>query len=176
MCQDNEDTNADNKLKPFGPIKKEDEEEKENGERQMWTGFVYERGISYRVGDAVFLTAKQPENNETSKSAVNLNDVDETTYPEYYRKTKYVKGSNEKTPNPFDIAIIQEIFSPKNNKEKVKLRVRTLYRPYQVRINQQTPTLFTELLFCFYPLYRSDYHNFFCYLHGGAPTRGTPWH
>ena len=163
MCQDNEDTNADNKLKPFGPIKQEDEEEKENGERQMWTGFVYERGISYRVGDAVFLTAKQPENNETSKSAVNLNDVDETTYPEYYRKTKYVKGSNEKTPNPFDIAIIQEIFSPKNNKEKVKLRVRTLYRPYQVRIKDTHPIYGTFVLLLALVQGGSDYLNFYLF-------------
>jgi hypothetical protein len=41
-------------------------------------------------------------------------------------------GSNEKTPNPFDLAIILEIYSFKHNKDKVKIRVRNLYRPYQV--------------------------------------------
>jgi hypothetical protein len=130
----NEIVNIDGKLKPFGPIKQEDDEEKENSERQTWTGFVYERGISYRVGDAVFLTPKASnESGESSKSGQKRdNDIDETTYPEYYRKTTHVKGSNEKTPNPFDIAIILEIYSPKLSKDRVKLRVRNLYRPYQV--------------------------------------------
>ena len=70
----------------------EDEEEKENGDRQMWTGFVYERGINYRVGDAVFLTPKSNSDGGDDKREFKRDDVDETTYPEYYRKTAYVKG------------------------------------------------------------------------------------
>lgn len=70
----------------------EDEEEKENGDRQLWAGFVYERGISYRVGDAVFLPPKPNSNDDNDKRDFKRDDVDETTYPEYYRKTANVKG------------------------------------------------------------------------------------
>ena len=45
----------------------EDEEEKENAERALWTGFVYERGVSYRVGDAVFLTPKATDTGNSER-------------------------------------------------------------------------------------------------------------
>ena len=36
--------------------------------------------------------------------------VDEDIYPEAYRKTKYVKGSNACCPEPFRVVRIMEIF------------------------------------------------------------------
>jgi hypothetical protein len=48
-----------NLLQEIGPILQENDEEKENGDRQQWSGFTFERGVSYRVGEAVFLTPKQ---------------------------------------------------------------------------------------------------------------------
>jgi len=53
---------------------------------------VYERGVSYRVGDAVFLTPKQPSAEDSERKYNARDDVDENTYPEYYRKSAYVKG------------------------------------------------------------------------------------
>jgi len=73
-------------------LSQEDEEEKENSERQLWTGFVHERGFTYRVGDAVFLAPKQPDGGDSERKLAARDDVDENTYPEYYRKSTYVKG------------------------------------------------------------------------------------
>lgn len=60
--------------------------------------------------------------------------IDEDTYPELYRKTEYVKGSNDTCPEPFRIACIEEIFykttlnSKMVNVSEVKLKVRKFYR------------------------------------------------
>ena len=53
-------------------------------------------------------------------------DVDETVYPEYYRKRDYVKGNNNDTADPFQVVTIKEIL--RENGE-VKLRVQMFYRP-----------------------------------------------
>lgn len=49
-------------------------------------------------------------------------------YPEYYRKpVENTKGSNNETPDPFCIGLIQEIRYI--SVEKVKITVRKFYRP-----------------------------------------------
>ena len=60
--------------------------------------------------------------------------VDEEVYPEAYRKTEYVKGSNHSCPEPFRIGRIEQIFCRKSNASKLvnvselKIRVRKFYR------------------------------------------------
>ena len=60
--------------------------------------------------------------------------VDEDMYPEAYRKTEYVKGSNETCPEPFRIARIEQILCKKSansklvNVSELKIRVRKFYR------------------------------------------------
>lgn len=55
-------------------------------------------------------------------------------YPEAYRKTEYVKGSNETCPEPFRIARIEQILCKKSansklvNVSELKIRVRKFYR------------------------------------------------
>lgn len=64
-----------------------------------------------------------------------LKDVDETIYPEYYRKTQEntMRGSNETTPDPFEIAEILAIYIVDGeSKENVKLVVRRMYRAEQI--------------------------------------------
>lgn len=86
-CKYNSDNNVENKLKPFGEIASNDERKG----RVCWSGFVYERGVSYRVGDAVFITPPSNNNLEQEVDRHLTKQVDETIYPEHYRKTKYVK-------------------------------------------------------------------------------------
>lgn len=60
--------------------------------------------------------------------------VDDDIYPEAYRKTEYVKGSNEACPEPYRIGRIEQIFCKKSassslvNVSEVKIRVRKFYR------------------------------------------------
>ena len=60
--------------------------------------------------------------------------VDEDLYPEAYRKSEYVKGSNETCPEPFRIARIEQIFCRKSantklvNVSELKIKVRKFYR------------------------------------------------
>ena len=63
-----------------------------------------------------------------------LDYSDEVKYPEAYRKTDYVKGCNEATPQPFDVGIIVDVFTPMGSfsVQNLRLKVRSLYRPYQV--------------------------------------------
>ena len=88
LCHHNPSTSKDY----LSDLLQEDEEEKENAERALWTGFVYERGVPYRVGDAVFLTPKATDTGNSERKMIMRDDVDENTYPELYRKSTYVKG------------------------------------------------------------------------------------
>ena len=50
------------------------------------------------------------QSNEPPKNAV---VVDEDMFPEYYRHKGHVKGSNEQTPDPFRIVVIERIAKQK---------------------------------------------------------------
>jgi len=59
--------------------------------------------------------------------------VDEDLYPEAYRKSDYIKGSNNQVPEPFRIARILKISRAASIKgtpspEDVKLTVQKFYR------------------------------------------------
>lgn len=84
-----------------------------------------------KVGDCVYLTPgsvnfkikqkPRPEGREVDQS-----NVDEDLYPEYYRKSNYIKGNNAKTPDPFQLALIKSIIKRDG---EVKLKVQIFYRP-----------------------------------------------
>jgi len=141
-------------LKPFGQVK--DSENEKKG-RVKWSGFVYEGGVSYKVGDAIFVMPPASKV-DSDLEHYQPKNADENVYPELYRKSKYVKvrrvddtdkllrffylywifcfkGSNLKTAQPFDIGIIIDIYSTTLPVGKVKLRIRNLYRPSQVRFD-----------------------------------------
>lgn len=95
------------------------------------------KGETFSVGDSVYLLpeacdfdALQAEEKAQTKSKKKF-DCDE--YPELYRKTKHIKGSNENVPEPFRVVRIISIFSRnKSNAEKknaVELEVAKFYRP-----------------------------------------------
>ena len=66
-------------------------------------------GEKYSIGDSVYLppdTHTFPTmvlDSPVAKCALLDSTPDETTYPEVYRKTKSIKGSNEGVPKPFQI-------------------------------------------------------------------------
>ena len=63
-----------------------------------------------------------------------MRQIDEELYPEVYRKSDYVKGSNDKVPEPFRIARIVKISCSATSKgappsaEDVRLTVQKFYR------------------------------------------------
>lgn len=63
--------------------------------------------------------------------------MDEELFPEAYRKSEYVKGSNDEVPEPFRIARIIRIstrngFSKLVSPEDVRLTVLKFYRLFHV--------------------------------------------
>ena len=88
-------------------------------------------GERFCVGDAAFVMPDAftmpfemiKQSNEPPKNAV---VVDEDMFPEYYRHKGHVKGSNEQTPDPFRIVVIERI-AKKNG--GLVICIRKLYRP-----------------------------------------------
>nr|XP_039272538.1 DNA (cytosine-5)-methyltransferase 1-like [Styela clava] len=113
-------------------------DEIERTEKKVVYNKVQYDGVSYTVGDSVYLPVEayefdfvQPNNNE-EKPKKNKK-IDFEKYPEYYRKsTKHIKGSNENVPEPFRVARIVSIFSNMktngNPSDQVKIQVRKFYR------------------------------------------------
>ncbi|XP_050512373.1 DNA (cytosine-5)-methyltransferase PliMCI [Diabrotica virgifera virgifera] len=84
---------------------------------------------NYKTGTGVFLDPDVYTFNNYSKVAKenNENQLDTVLYPEYFRKSDSVKGSNENTVSPFVIGIIEDIKEPKN--KNIKIEVRIFFRP-----------------------------------------------
>jgi len=72
--------------------------------------------VPYRTGDCVYLPPDcyhfpvKPHTTPKKHKKETSTDVDEEKYPEIYRKSVYVKGSNLDVPKPFQIGRIVEIF------------------------------------------------------------------
>jgi len=93
--------------------------------------------VTYSLGDSVYLPVDAY--GFGSKAAAKqkkllprpLEEVDEDEYPEYYRKSGHVKGSNEEVAEPFRVARIKTIFcgDDKKTRRKIKITVTKFYRP-----------------------------------------------
>lgn len=97
-------------------------------------------GTEYKVGDCCYVDPetfdfqiKHPKivNSKPSKAS----KLDEDVYPEAYRKSEYVKGSNDKCPEPFRVVRIEEIFVKKAAVKQdeidikdIKLKLTKFYR------------------------------------------------
>ncbi|KAK6625433.1 hypothetical protein RUM43_005731 [Polyplax serrata] len=98
--------------------------------------YVDWRGETYAIGSSVFLHPEtfewkiQPGEKEKPKMKSNT-EVDDSMYPELYRKTTdNVKGCNEKTPGPFNVGYVREIYTESSKGEDlIKLKVNKFYRP-----------------------------------------------
>ncbi|VVC27920.1 DNA (cytosine-5)-methyltransferase 1-like,Bromo adjacent homology (BAH) domain,DNA (cytosine-5)- [Cinara cedri] len=89
--------------------------------------------------------------NDTNKNKNSpfLKNVDETVYPEYYRKTleNTMRGSNESTPDPFEIAEIISIYVTEGDKKNVKIIVRRMYRAEQIPLGNNDKNVDMNMLF-----------------------------
>ncbi|CAK8688847.1 unnamed protein product [Clavelina lepadiformis] len=116
-------------------IPKAKKEIRKDSGKILYSAAAY-NGVEYSIGDCVYLppdafsfktSASTPKK---KASAPLLENLDEDEYPEYYRKSTYVKGSNELVAKPFRIARIISIYCPASSKsDNVKLKVTKFYRP-----------------------------------------------
>ncbi|KAL4142389.1 hypothetical protein QTP88_004856 [Uroleucon formosanum] len=85
---------------------------------------------SNMIGEELF----ELEETNTNISNQEQTNIDETVYTEYYRKTleNSMRGSNETTPDPFDIAEIKAIYFVDRDSKNIKLIVRRMYRAEQI--------------------------------------------
>ena len=96
-------------------------------------------GKTYKLDEAIFVSPPpaKDSNKEAGANALEKkkSEVDEDRYPEFYRKTTTIRGSNECTAKPFGIGIIEEIFSPeRRGKKKVTLKVNSCENVCHVRV------------------------------------------
>ncbi|RUS91723.1 hypothetical protein EGW08_000549 [Elysia chlorotica] len=119
-------------------------EEQDSPEKPA-SGMVYyqsarKEGTEYRVGDCCYVNPdvidfqiKHPKISNTKPTKASK--LDEDVYPEAYRKGEYVKGSNDKCPEPFRVVRIVQIFTKKTVAKQdgvdvtdIKLRLSKFYR------------------------------------------------
>ena len=80
-----------------------------------------------KVGDCLYLdpgTIKR--RGESRLPSFTRTTHDPVKFPEYYRKKGTIKGSNNDTPDPFDIVRIKQF---KNDLGEIKMKVQIFYRP-----------------------------------------------
>lgn len=101
------------------------------------SGVLRYQHSEYRVGDFAYIKPdaytfpiKQTAQ-AAIKHSVKKETVDEEMFPEYYRKTDYVKGSNDKVPFPYKIGKITELKVKASTLDGsvVSVTVEKLYRP-----------------------------------------------
>ena len=79
-----------------------------SGKQSEYSSFEY-AGVKYSLGDGVYVpynTHKfpvKPSKHAPPKQRDGPDPSDEVTYPELYRKSEYIKGSNSDVPAPFQI-------------------------------------------------------------------------
>ena len=83
-----------------------------------------------KVGDCLYLepgTIKRIIKTKRKEQVAELDkNYDPVKFPEYYRKKGTIKGSNNDTPDPFDIVLVKEF---KNDLGEMKMWVQIFYRP-----------------------------------------------
>jgi len=92
-------------------------------------------GEVLKIGDAVYLTPgsvkMKTKASKFTKEYKGNRNVDENKFPEAYRKNEYVKGTNQKTPEPFVVARILK-FREGVSEEDIRIKVAVFYRPENV--------------------------------------------
>ncbi|XP_025419403.1 DNA (cytosine-5)-methyltransferase 1-like [Sipha flava] len=88
------------------------------------------------------------KSNTISSNEIQIN-VDESKYPEYYRKKlEYsMRGSNENTPNPFEIAEIIAVYVVEGDESNVKLLVQRMYRAEQIPLENNKNNIDMNMLY-----------------------------
>lgn len=68
-------------------------------------------------------------------------------YPELYRKAgdTNIKGCNEKTPGPFNIGYIVDVFTDESREKNIKLKLKKFYRPENTHLARKKAHLYKDL-------------------------------
>ena len=111
----------------------------EKNSREVTWNLVQYKGEDFRVGSAVYLV---PGTMKFKYSSLFIDPPkpkresveDDDLYPEFYRKSSdHVKGSNNDTPEPFQIGFINAIYATTTDKlvapNDIWIKVNKLYRP-----------------------------------------------
>lgn len=82
---------------------------RQEGSKVFYSSFTY-KGHTFKIKDGVYLPpdtypfpTKDDKTVSQRKSGANSGRKDPDKYPELYRKSEYVKGSNLDVPTPFQI-------------------------------------------------------------------------
>ncbi|KAL5240708.1 hypothetical protein ACI65C_008118 [Semiaphis heraclei] len=126
----------ENSISYFYKFKLFDEEYKVGSFIYMKPGTFKKASRSNMIGEKLF-ELKEKSTNISNQEQKN---IDETVYTEYYRKTleNSMRGSNETTPNPFDIGEIKAIYYVDRDSKNIKLIVRRMYRAEQIVLENYT--------------------------------------
>ncbi|XP_064649332.1 DNA (cytosine-5)-methyltransferase PliMCI-like isoform X1 [Lineus longissimus] len=123
------------KRKLNAPAVGEEIKPKEADSNRTYYASVKWKGEEYKIGDSCYMMPDSfvfPVKEEVQKKEKDKRDItDEEEYPELYRKSDYVKGNNQGTPEPLRIGRINQITvrKGKDKEEDIKLRVTKFYRP-----------------------------------------------
>ncbi|ESN92163.1 hypothetical protein HELRODRAFT_116156 [Helobdella robusta] len=107
----------------------------EVGVDELLTKFNYTTSTFNKNGNGKFLEFMTTITSSLKILNNRVIKYDEDVYPELYRKTEYIKGSNEQVPEPFRIALVVGFFvKTESNSRKVKVEevnvvVQKFYRP-----------------------------------------------
>ena len=105
--------------------------------KTFFSSFAF-KGQKFAINECVYLmpnTYKFAAREGPKPKVIEPKDVsDAKTYPEAYRKNKYVKGSNDNCPDPFLVARIIAIYAKdgvngKAEQKSLKLKIGKFYRP-----------------------------------------------
>ncbi|XP_063689168.1 DNA (cytosine-5)-methyltransferase 1-like [Bolinopsis microptera] len=96
-------------------------------------GVLKYKNIEYNVGDYVYVRSdaySMPSRGKSNITKIRKDKVDDEMFPEYYRKTDYIKGNNDLVPEVFRIGRVVS-FSTKQeglDGSSVKVTVKKMYR------------------------------------------------
>ncbi|KAL5271589.1 hypothetical protein ACHWQZ_G002012 [Mnemiopsis leidyi] len=101
------------------------------------TNVLMYKNVQYSIGDYVYITPdafSMPNRAKISSTKIRKDNVDDEMFPEYYRKTDYIKGNNDLVPELYRIGRIVS-FSTKQeglDGSVVKVTVKKMYRPENI--------------------------------------------
>uniref|UniRef100_A0A2S2Q3B0 Cytosine-specific methyltransferase n=1 Tax=Sipha flava TaxID=143950 RepID=A0A2S2Q3B0_9HEMI len=123
--------------------------------------------IAARSNFTDYKSLHYPASNKNKNNQI-LKNVDETKYPEYYRKTieNIMRGSNETTPDAFEIAEILAIYIVEGDKKNVKIIVRRMYRAEQIPMDDNYKNADMNMLYWSEEEFRVQYDDIYgkCYV------------
>ncbi|KAL4142386.1 hypothetical protein QTP88_004853 [Uroleucon formosanum] len=126
--------------------------------------FIYLQPEIFKTASRSNMIGEEPF--EFKKTNTNMSNqeqkiIDETKYSEYYRKSleNTMRGSNETTPDPFEIAEILAIYFVDWDRKNIKLIVRRMYRAEQIPLEDYAKNSDMNMLFWSEEEFRVTYQN-----------------